>query len=224
MKDKLDVFEILGTEHKEIEPLDQEQITVPDSDFNKAIKNLEERYSDKSDKKSSQAAKYSKKKFSFRINKWLKWFIVIAVILLFFTFVVNVPTVVGQSMEPTLKNGDRVVVNLLARNYEVGDIIVFETESGDKLVKRIVAVPGDVVDITPDKGLCINDREMEEQYVYTETTATDMTVVYPVIVNEDTYFVMGDNRSNSKDSRNSDIGLVNKNDIVGKVVFCWRKF
>lgn len=159
-------------------------------------------------------------------KKWrlVKILLSIAVILLFFTFVINVPKVVGSSMEPELGNGDRVVINLLARNYEVGDIIVFKTAGGEKLVKRIVAVDGDVVNITPDRKFFLNGQEAEEEYIFTETGITDIAITYPVIVNEDTYFVMGDNRTNSKDSRNSDVGLVEKDDIIGKVVFCLRKY
>lgn len=236
MKDKLDVFEILGTEHKESEKKGQEQISVPDPDFNEAIKQLGTRYSEKTTDetgtdrtktgtdKSERKRVLTEKAVPGRIRRLLKLSLAIAVILLFVTFVVNVPRVVGSSMEPALKDGDRVVINLLARNYEVGDIIVFETDSGDKLIKRIVAVSGDVVDITSDKEFYINGREVEEQYIYAETAVTDITVSYPVIVNEGTYFVMGDNRSNSKDSRDSEIGLVDKEDIVGKVMFCWRKY
>ena len=159
-------------------------------------------------------------------KKWtlVKILLSIAVLLLFFTFVINVPKVVGSSMEPALENGDRVVINLLARNYEAGDIIVFKTSSGEKLVKRIVAVDGDVINITPDKKFYINGKEPDEEYIFTETGITDIAVAYPVIVGEDSYFVLGDNRTNSKDSRNADVGLVDKEDIIGKVVFCIRKY
>lgn len=207
MNDKLDVFEILGVEHTESEKKDQEQTSASGPDFNNAPK--------------YQNVEKTRLK---RIKRGLKLIAIAVVILLIFTFVIDAPKVSGPSMEPTLEDGDRVVINLMSRNYEVGDIIVFETDDGDKLIKRIVGIPGDVVKITPDKQLSINGRDVDEEYVYTDTVVTDITVVYPVIVNEGTYFVMGDNRTNSKDSRNSEIGLVNKEDIVGKVILCWRKF
>lgn len=258
MNDKLDVFEILGAEHTKSDNGGQGHESVPDPDFNEAIKQLGARYTEKTPQKTQKTAEVidnavskqptaekktdksavEPKKAVRRIRSslskrenvpvsnrksLLKGLMAIAVILLFFTFVINVPKVVGSSMAPCLENGDRVVINLMARNYEAGDIIVFKTDSGEKLVKRIVAVDGDVVNITPENEFYINGREADEEYIYTETAATDIMVAYPVIVNEDTYFVMGDNRVNSKDSRNSDIGLVKKEDIVGKVILCLRK-
>lgn len=254
MNDKLDVFEILEAVNRESENKGQEQARVPDPDFNEAIRQLDARYAEKinvrpdrtdnseSTSKNSKADKSKKsgvKRYDRRtgrkqntadrkntkpVKKMVVLMIILAFILIFFTFILNVPKVVGSSMEPALKNGDRVVINLLAGSYEVGDIVVFKTDSGEKLIKRIIAVSGDSVNITPDEGLLINGRVKEEDYIYTDTNITDITVMYPIIVNEDTYFVMGDNRSNSKDSRDSDIGLVDKEDIIGKVVFCWRKY
>ncbi len=276
MKDKLDIYKILGTEHNSDDDWGQGHSYVSDPDFNEAIKQLESRYQSrdhrktvesgqeklfsnepvakpaevvreisensfvqpekktaapvKNNKRPEKRKKVKKPGFlkgrEFSDSKkmaLLKWLTSIAVVLLFFTFVVNVPKVSGSSMEPTLQNGDRIVVNLLAREYEAGDIIVFETARGDKLVKRVIGVSGDVIKVTPDRELFVNGEVPEEDYIYTETAITDITVSYPVIVNDDSYFVLGDNRTNSKDSRNTDIGLVEKEDIIGKVIFCWRK-
>ena len=242
MNDKLDVFEILGADHKTSYNEGQGQGFVPDPDFNEAIKQLGNRYPEQKPPQKSKVAKVidkveikkpevprgvKSKRTEKSVKLWqkpiLQWLVSIAVILLFFTFVINVPKVVGSSRAPCLENGDRIVINLLARNFEAGDIVVFKTADGDKLVKRIVAVDGDVINITPEKEFYINGALADEDYIYTETAVTDIMVAYPVIVSEDTYFVMGDNRTNSKDSRNSDIGLVKKEDIVGKVIFCMRK-
>lgn len=243
MSDKINVFEILGQNHTELEIKDQEQVYVPDPDFNDAIKQLEQRNNVPAErpalKKQAPAKKHvpekkkrrkalkpekKQKKTSEKNTSILQMMLALAVILMFFTFVVNVSKVSGPSMEPGLYDGDRVVINRLARNFEKGDIIVFRTESGSKLVKRIIAVDGDVVSITPGKGFYVNGNEPEEAYIYSETTITDISMSYPVILNEDEYFVLGDNRMNSKDSRNSEVGVVKKEDILGKVTFCIRKF
>lgn len=279
MNDKLDIFEILGVEHKNTQTEDQEQSFVSDPDFNEAIKELSFRYteteaedgtddiyfdmtelndaatgdatvtdsaepepngeehsrqdktvSSKSKHKKAKKNKKSKKDSTKKSNSvkskrivLIKWLPVIATLMLFFTFVINMPKVVGSSMEPCLYNGDRAVINKLARNYKTGDVIVFEAPSGERLVKRIVAIEGDVINITPENEFYKNGEQIEEDYIYTETGITDISVFYPVIVSEDSYFVMGDNRTNSKDSRNSDIGLVKKENIIGKVIFCLRK-
>ena len=227
MRDKLDVFEILGAENKESEIRDQEQNFVSGPDFNDVLKLLADEGSEKRrepefPKLTEKEAKLQKAEKSL-IRILMKCLVAIAVVLLIFTFVLNAPKVVGTSMMPTLQSGDRLIVNLLAGKYEVGDIVVFDTGTGGSLVKRIVAGPGDVVAITPDGKLSVNETVVTEEYVYTKTNITDVTVIYPVIVDEDTYFVLGDNRENSRDSRNSDIGLVEKKDIKGKVMYSFRK-
>lgn len=164
--------------------------------------------------------KQSKENLFKRNWKWLtlEAGAALLVVLLVFNFIIGVPRITGSSMEPNFCDGDRIVVFRLAKNLKKGDIIVFKTKSGDKLIKRVVATAGDTVDVSKQDGLYINGTRVEESYVYTATGITDESMEYPVTVREDCYFVLGDNRVNSKDSRSKEVGLVEKKDIVGRVI------
>lgn len=146
--------------------------------------------------------------------------IVILIVVLVYNFVISISHVTGDSMSPNFCDGDRVLILRIAKGtIKKGDVIVFETAQGEKLMKRVVATEGDTVDISKSKGgLYINGESTEESNIYTVTSIVDEKVKYPVTVTEDCYFVLGDNRVNSKDSRDSKIGLVKKEDVIGKVV------
>lgn len=146
--------------------------------------------------------------------------IVILVVVLVYNFIIGISHVTGDSMNPNFYDGDRVLILRIAKGtIEKGDVIVFETAEGEKLMKRVVATQGDTVDISKSKGgLYINGEPAEESNIYTVTSIVDEKVKYPLTVTEDCYFVLGDNRTNSKDSRDSKIGLVKKEDVIGKVI------
>ncbi len=127
-------------------------------------------------------------------------------------------------MKPEIQDGDRVVIFQLARSFEPGDIIVFRTSEGETRIKRVIAVEGDTVDISPQGVLFINGEAAEEDYIYETTEITDQNVRYPITVDENSYFVLGDNRGKSQDSRNQEIGLVQKEEIIGRVVLSIRSF
>lgn len=150
--------------------------------------------------------------------------IVVFAIVLITQFFISISYVSGDSMLPAFHEGDRVVIQRFAKgSIEKGDVIVFETEQGEKLIKRVIAMEGDTVDISKTQGgLYLNGEAVEEDYIYTATTISDEQVIYPVTVGADSYFVLGDNRTNSKDSRNMEIGLVEKKDIIGKVILSIR--
>lgn len=123
---------------------------------------------------------------------------VIAAVLLF-SFVISVSRVDGHSMEPTLRDGQLIVCLRLSKNYERGDIASARMPNGEFLVKRVVAVAGDTVEIR-DGEVLINGEILSDGFGPTER-ADKGTVEYPVTLKPGQIFVLGDNRSISTDSR-----------------------
>ncbi len=136
-----------------------------------------------------------------------------------FAFVIKSYTVDGESMLPTLKNGDFVIALSLLFEPEAGDVVVVDdtTSYGKPLIKRVIAVGGDSVLISSAGILMVNGKISAYQGTLPENCRGDLT--YPLIVPEGYVFLMGDNRSVSKDSRYSDVGLIDVRSIVGKEIF-----
>ena len=143
--------------------------------------------------------------------------IAIVAVLLFvvFRFVIGTSTVDGKSMYPTLRNGQRLFFLRIMPKYHVGDIISFRMPSGDYYVKRVVATEGDVV-VVEDGGITVNGERLDEAYANGVTEPQEDTVVYPYTVGEDAYFVVGDNREHSIDSRS--FGAIVKYQIRGRIL------
>jgi len=154
---------------------------------------------------------------------WLQC-VVTAIIcgVLLFVFVGRTIGVDGYSMIQTLQNNDRVVISNLFYTPSNGDIIVFQSPSAQfefPLVKRVVAIAGQTVDINFESGnVYINDTMIDEPYIHSATT-TRYDFTNPVTVPDGYVFVLGDNRNSSTDSRDSIIGLVDTRYILGKVHF-----
>ena len=146
--------------------------------------------------------------------------IVMAVLMLFLRIIV----VDGPSMESTLLNGDYMLLvgNMFYKNPSYGDIVVVSKQAydnGKPIVKRVIATEGQTVDIDFNEGVVYVDGvALDEPYTKTLTTLKEGTT-FPLVVEEGKVFVMGDNRNNSKDSRSSQIGLVDKREVLGKVAF-----
>ena len=140
---------------------------------------------------------------------------------LVFVFVVRIMDVNGSSMFPTLINGDKVLVSGLFYEPDRGDIVVFKKDSyndNKALVKRVIAIEGDVVNIDFDNGIVyVNGEAVEEDYLDVSTN-TKLDFIGPQTVPENCLFVMGDNRNASTDSRDKRIGMVDKRLVVGKVL------
>ena len=140
---------------------------------------------------------------------------------LVFVFVVRIMDVHGSSMEPTFLNGDRLLVSDLFYEPSRGDIVVFKKDSYNDnraLVKRVIAVAGDVVNIDFDNGIVyVNGDALEEDYIK-ELTKTKIDFIGPQTVPANCLFVMGDNRNGSTDSRDKRIGMVDKRLVIGKVL------
>ena len=122
----------------------------------------------------------------------------------------------GGSMSPTLQEG-QVVVSVKSGDLEPGDIVAFYY--GNKvLVKRYIAGPGTWVDIREDGTVLLNGQALEEPYL-TEKHFSICDLEFPYQVPEGTYFLMGDERETSVDSRHSSVGCITMDQIVGKIVY-----
>ena len=139
------------------------------------------------------------------------------VIFLLFTFLFRAVGVVGESMLPTLSNGDWLLVSANSSEIERGDIVIItQPNSVEKsLVKRVIALEGDVVNIDFYLGtVSVNGKTLSESYIL-EPTHNEMDVEFPLTVEEGKVFVLGDNRNNSLDSRSAQIGCIDENYILG---------
>lgn len=139
-------------------------------------------------------------------------------IVLLFTFLIRVVGVEGDSMNNTLKTQDRLLLLVAGYTPERGDIVVVDRYTQEPLIKRVIALEGDVIDIDPEThAVSVNGEVLDEPYISTQTDLKDFSG--PQKVPEGMVFVMGDNRTYSKDSRTAEIGFVEASDIVGRAVF-----
>ena len=142
--------------------------------------------------------------------------IVAAVAALVATFVMPVLQISGSSMQPTFTEGE-IVLSVKTNNLKQGDIIAFY--HGNKiLVKRVIAGPGSFVNITIDGDVYVDGVLLDEPYIQ-EKMLGDTNITYPYQVPDGEWFVLGDQREVSIDSRNTEIGCVSQDDLVGKIVF-----
>ena len=159
--------------------------------------------------------KYDKRKL-----RWQRIFVALVILfviaLLIFRFVAGISIVNGDSMLPTLQNGELTAYFRLVSDYDRGDIVSVRMPSGEYYVKRVIAVAGDVVDIKDGK-LFINGEELDEPYVQGITEVPIDGIEVPYTVEEDKVFVLGDNRENSVDSRT--FGAVLTQEVQGKLLF-----
>ena len=140
--------------------------------------------------------------------------VVAAVAVLIATLFLPILQISGDSMSPTLEHDD-VVVLYKTKKFERGDMIGFYYQ-GKILLKRVIALPDDEIAIDAEGNVYINGEILEEPYV-TEKELGNCDLEFPYKVPGTSYFVMGDRRSNSVDSRNSVLGSIPQEDIVGKV-------
>lgn len=156
------------------------------------------------------------------IFELLRSFVIIFVVcFIVFGLLLGIGRVKGNSMYTTLCDRDIVLLWRPVRHLKRSDIIFFRNDKENReVVKRIIGLPGDTIEIDEVGDVLINGTVLDEDYVTSVTLKRDGNVEFPVILGEDEYFVMGDNRAISYDSRET--GPVKRADIDGKVIFVAR--
>lgn len=149
------------------------------------------------------------------IKKEKKFLLLVMIIILFKIFIFNFILVKGDSMNPKYKNNDFMFLNKIIYSFKPirrGEVIVLKYKNND-LIKRIIGLPNDKIKVENGK-LYINNKEYYENYINSYTASYDFD---EITLKDNEYFVMGDNRYNSYDSRN--FGTITKHNIIGRVEF-----
>lgn len=165
-----------------------------------------------------------------RLRSVFEWTetVVMAIVLVavFFTFAVRVITVDGGSMQPTYHNGDRVLVSALGEPAEQGDVVIVINTLKDPIIKRVIATEGQTVDFDPVQQEVVVDgntipgaRFGIENGITGVQDAPERFLEFPQTVPEGCVFVLGDNRQFSTDSRFLEVGMIDRRNILGKVIF-----
>lgn len=145
---------------------------------------------------------------------------VLVITYLVICFVGQRTQVQGASMEPTLHNGDNLIVDKITYRFKDPqrfDIIVFPFKHQEEVfyIKRIIGMPGEKVQIDKEGNIYINDEILEEGYGK-EVIRDPGNAKNPIVLGEDEYFVLGDNRNNSSDSRNGTVGVIHRSEMIGR--------
>ena len=137
------------------------------------------------------------------------------------TLFIRIVVVNGNSMNDTLQDGDKLIMVCNGYELDYGDIVVIDSKGyQSQLIKRIIGMSGDTIDIDFEKGTVKRNGELlNEPYIKEPTYTDEGAFEYPVTVPENCFFVMGDNRNDSSDSRRPEIGFVTAEEIKGKIVF-----
>lgn len=176
---------------------------------------------------SEEKKKEKKKKKGMSVLMQLVLLVVLVVVL---RNMMGTVLVKGSSMEPNFNHGDLVFINKLSPSLgslDYGDVVICEMEDDfayENIIKRIVGLPGDEIEIAENEDdaeiydLYVNGELVEEPFLG-EPMMTAGNIEYPYEVPEDSYFVMGDNRNASTDSRKKSVGAIPRENLMGKVVF-----
>lgn len=149
------------------------------------------------------------------LKEIISYVLIIAFVVVVRVYLITPARVNGASMESTLYDGDILLLEKFDKKYQRFDVIVFNYDNSS-LVKRVIGLPGEHIKYVDNK-LYINNEEVAEPFIKEATINFDLTSINYEVVPDGYYFVMGDNRDNSVDSRL--IGVISKNDILGKTNF-----
>ena len=167
-------------------------------------------------------AELKRERYKFRFIRVLRstvytLIVVAAFAVLVATLWLPVLQIYGSSMTPTLDEG-QIVISIKSKDFKQGDLVAFYI--GNKiLVKRVIAGPADMVSISEDGTVRVNSVDLDEPYV-TEKALGECDLEFPYQVPESRYFLMGDHRETSIDSRSSAVGCISGEQVVGKIVYC----
>ena len=148
-------------------------------------------------------------------STFLSLVVVAAVAVLVAVLLLPILRIYGKSMNGTLDSGD-IVLSIKSTHFDTGDVIAFYYNN-NILVKRVIANPGDWVDIDNDGNVYVNNVKLEEPYLQ-EKAYGEVNIEFPYQVPDGKIFVMGDHRATSSDSRNTAVGCVAQEQVVGRVV------
>ena len=154
------------------------------------------------------------------IKDTFKYVVFIVAVLVIAIYVIGLQQIVGESMSPTFENGEVLIIDKLTPRFidlKRGDIISFYDNESKYLVKRVIGLPGEYIEIK-DNRIYINNEEIKDYVEGVNTENIKLEDIGYSKIPKDMYFVMGDNRENSLDSRDYRIGLIEKNSIVGKKI------
>ncbi len=157
-----------------------------------------------------------KHKFRRTLRSTISVLIVTAAVVVLLAFLIfPVFRIYGSSMSPTINEGE-IVVSVKGTSFSCGDVIVL-SYNNKILVKRVIAAPGEWFDMDSDGNVYVDGRLIDEPYLY-EKAYGDCNISLPYQIPEGRYFVMGDNRATSQDSRNSIVGCIADEQIIGRAV------
>ena len=147
---------------------------------------------------------------------------IMACVFALFTFFFRLVSVSGDSMNPNVFDGQKIIVSDVAYTPDYGDIVAIgrSTPTENSIIKRVIGLPGDVIDINFDTHIVVvNNSVVTETYKTLGAITQRGDVAFPLTVPEDCIFVLGDNRNNSLDSRFSSVGFIRLDEITGKALF-----
>ena len=166
--------------------------------------------------KSEKVEDFKKKKKKERLILLAKVVGFVIALVILFGVIFGLHIVKGNEMSPAFKDGDLLLYYRLDKNYNQNDVIVFKkTDHDNSEIKRVIGKANDMIDMTDDGVLLINNSSAIEE-LHDKTYKTNSTIEFPHIVNPNSFFVLGDARENSEDSR--DYGDVNVSETKGKVI------
>lgn len=166
------------------------------------------------------------------LYEWLEEIVIaLTLVILVFTFLFRVVTVTGESMLPNFVEGQKLIVTNLGHSVEQGTVVVITNVLNEPIIKRVIATEGQTVDIDYETGVVYVDGEAVDETrfglengITTRPYSTLEAMVFPQTVPEGCVFVLGDNRSVSKDSRYTEVGMVDTRHILGEAVFTLYPF